>query len=430
MFPFLEFTVAAKLMSSAFELYVTHRQHRRYAPHHKPSPRISAIIPPAKFSEAQTYCRAKSTFQLIMGAIEAVLEAVLLLTYFAPRIWLFSARFSRGSELRQTLVFSLIYSLVGMVLDLPASLYNTFVLETRFGFNRTTFRVYVTDLLKQVLLSVVLGAPLLTALYYVLRYFSAYSPISVALGLFSILAAFLIFMMILYPSVIAPMFNQFTPLPDGQLRGKLVALAEKLKFPLDKMYVIDGSRRSSHSNAFVFGILKKYICIYDSLLEDTRGNDDLVIAVACHEMGHWHHSHTVRGLVMALVQLFLTCLLYAVTAGNESLFDSFGYLHERPLVIGLLLLNEVMSPLNELLSALSNYMSRRWEYQADAFAKGQGMAQELGNALVAMSISNLSNMSPDSLYSTWNYSHPTLLERLDALDVSPSAPQNVSKKED
>lgn len=304
-------------------------------------------------------------------------------------------------------------------MDLPASVYSTFVLEARFGFNRTTASTFVMDIFKQLLLSGVLGIPMLTAVFYVLRFFEAYSPVTVAIGLFALLASFLIFMMVLYPSVIAPLFNKFTPLPEGELKGKLVALASRLHFPLDKMYVIDGSRRSSHSNAYVFGIWRKYICIYDSLLEQTAGHDDQVVSVLCHELGHWYYSHTVYGLVFALLHLFLTCLLYALTAGNEEMFRSFGFADGTPVIIGLLLLIELMSPLDELLSPVGNSLSRRWEYQADAFAKKQGMADELGQALVGMSVSNLSNMSPDRLYSTWNYSHPTLLERLDSLGVSP-----------
>lgn len=419
MFPYLHFTVACKLLSASFNLYVTQRQYHRHAPHHPPSTRVAAIIPRNKFTAAQKYCRAKSKFQIVVGALEAVVEALLLLNYAAPRIWASVGGYSRGSELRQTLLFFVVYGLVGVVLDLPASLYSTFVLEARFGFNRTTWSTFVIDLFKQLALSAVLGLPMLTAVFYVLRFFEAYSPVTVAMGLFAVLALFIIFMMVLYPSVIAPLFNKFTPLPEGELKDKLVAMASRLHFPLDKMYVIDGSRRSSHSNAYVFGIWRKYICIYDSLLEQTAGHDDQVVSVLCHELGHWYYSHTVYGLVFGLLHLLSTCLLYAVSVGNKEMFRSFGFLDGTPVVLGLFLLMELASPLDELLGLVGNSFSRRWEYQADAFAKKQDMADELGQALVGMSITNLSNMSPDRLYSTWNYSHPTLLERLDALGVSP-----------
>lgn len=419
MFPYLSFTIACKLIAATFDLYVTRRQHANHAPHHPPSPRLARLIPLPKFAAAQQYCRAKSAFQLFTILIETALESTLLLTYFLHRLWTLAAPYSRGSELRHTLVFFVLYGLVATVLDLPTSLYSTFVLEVRFGFNRTTPRTFVSDLLKQLALSVVLGLPMVTVLFHVLRFFAAYSPVTVAAGLFAIMASFLLFMMVLYPSVIAPLFNKFTPLEDGVLKEKLVAMAASLRFPLDKMYVIDGSRRSSHSNAFVFGIWRKYICIYDSLLDQTDGKDEQVVSVLCHELGHWYHSHTVYGLLFGLLRLSLTCAFYALAAGNVHLFKSFGFVDDQPVLIGLLLLSEVMSPLDELWGPLGNSLSRYWEYQADAFARKQGMAEELGKALVGMSISNLSNMSPDRLYSTWNYSHPTLLERLDALEVSP-----------
>lgn len=425
MFPFLQLAVACKLAAAAFDLYVTGRQHRRYAPDCSPSQRVSSIIPRQKFTEAQAYCRAKSAFQIVMAVVEAAIEAAFLLSYIPPRIWTVAGRYAAGSELRQTLVFALMYGAVGVVLDLPGSLYSTFVLEAKYGFNRTSPKTFVLDFLKELSISLVIGLPMLSVVYHVLRYFSAYSSITVAIGLWLVISSFLISMMVVYPSVIAPMFNKFDPLPEGELKDKLVALAKRLGFPLDKMYVIDGSQRSGHSNAYVFGLFKKYICIYDTLLEQNKGHDDQIMGVLCHELGHWYHSHTVMMVLISLTQVFLFCLLYATTAGNPDLFKSFGYHDGMPLVIGLLLLNEVMSPLDELLTPLQNALSRRIEYQADAFAKKEGMSEELGRALVSMSISNLSNMSPDPLYSTWNYSHPTLLERLDALNVSVS-----SKKEE
>lgn len=423
MFPYLYFAIVCKLTAAIFDLYVTHRQHARYAPTHPPSARVAAIIPKKKFRDAQAYCRAKSTFQLFMAIIEAAIEAIFLLSYLAPRVWRAVKPYAADSELRQTLLFSLAYGLIGMVLDLPASLFSTFVLEAKFGFNRTTLKTFVKDLVKELCLSLAIGLPMLSALYYVLRYFSSYSSFTVALGLWGLFSSFMIMMMVVYPTVIAPLFNSFDPLPDGQLKSKLVAMASRLSFPLDKMYVIDGSQRSSHSNAYVFGLFKKYICIYDTLLSQNKDHDEQVVSVLCHELGHWYHSHTVLMVFISLLQVFLFSLLYAFTAGNADLYKSFGYTDGMPLVIGLLLLNEVMSPLNELLTPLQNMLSRRMEYQADMFAKKQGMAEELGRALINMSISNLSNMSPDPLYSTWNYSHPTLLERLDALDTSIADPK-------
>lgn len=413
-------SVLGKLLASAFDLYVTSRQHKRFDASHEPSPRVAAIVPQQKFVQAQAYCLAKSSFKIVTSLFQTFTGAFITLTFVAPKIWFFVSSYSGGSELRQTLLFAAAFGLLGLILELPDSIYSTFFLEARYGFNRTTPATFVLDIFKEIALSAVLGVPILSALYHVLRILSAYSPITVALGLWLLVSVLLITMIVLYPSVIAPLFNKFDPLPEGELKNKLIALAKRLHFPLDKMYVIDGSRRSSHSNAYIFGLFKKYICIYDSLLEQTNGKDDQVVSVLCHELGHWQFSHLGLGLAISLSQVFITSFLYGLTAGNPDLFKSFGYGEDMPHVIGLLLFNELLSPIDAILTPLQNMLSRHFEYQADAFAKDQGMAEELGEALVGISVSNLSNMSPDPLYSAWNYSHPTLLERLDALSVSPS----------
>lgn len=418
MFPFLQFSVASKLIISSFDLYLSYRQHRRHAPHLKPSARVSEFIPLSKFTEAQRYCYAKSAFSIINGIIQTIIGAIMTLSFFGPMVWNYAATYANASELKQTLLFALFYTLIGILLDLPSSIYSTFVLEAKFGFNRTTVKTFVLDLVKQLVLTIFVGAPILSALYYVLLYLSAYNPISIAFGLWLLISVLLVIMMLIYPTIIAPMFNTFSPLSEGTLKTKLLSMASKHNFPLDKIYVIDGSRRSSHSNAYIFGLFKKYICIYDSLLDQTEGHDDQVISVLCHELGHWYHSHTVLGICIALVQVFITSLLYGLTAGSPDLFRSFGYMEGMPLIIGLMLFNDLLSPIDELITPLSNMLSRHFEYQADAFAKKQGMAADLGEALITMQITNLSNMSPDPLYSAWNYSHPTLFERLDALDVS------------
>ncbi|PXF49381.1 CAAX prenyl protease 1-like [Gracilariopsis chorda] len=334
MFPYMYTCVTAKLVVVCFELYVMLRQHRRFHVDQQPSKRLSSIVPLHKFTSSQTYCRAKSTFEIVNLIIDSILYTVLTLCYLHPRIWLFSARFAANSELRQTLVFALLITLFSTVLNLPASIYKTFILEAKYGFNRTTPKTFITDMLKGLLLSCVLGAPILSALYYVLRFFADYSPLAVAGGLWCTVSSIAVAMLVIYPSVIAPLFNKFDPLPEGPLKEKLIQLARKLKFPLDKMYVIDGSRRSSHSNAFIFGLMKKYICIYDSLLEQTEHRDDQVVSILCHELGHWKYSHLLLGVLISLTQIFFTCILYAVTAGNEDLFLSFGYTDGMPLVIG------------------------------------------------------------------------------------------------
>lgn len=467
--------VASKTLMSSFDLYMTWRQRRNFSPTIKPSERISKLIPTTKFHKAQAYCHAKSTFQLVTGSIQVVMDALSTIFFVSPYFWNKAERFAPTSELQQTLVYLSMMSLVSLVLGLPESIYSTFVLEARFGFNKTTVRTFIIDHIKNLFLSAALGFPMVSILYYVLRVVLQYDPLIIATALWSFGSLLMVLMLWLFPNVIAPMFNTFTPMSDDSpLKGRVERIAASLNFPLSGIYVVDGSRRSSHSNAYIFGFFRKYICIYDTLLtqcaeaaklnhekdeqsaiigrganeqsngtmtpaEDSdnaakdnsdasdkgnkfEGGED-VVAVVCHELGHWKNGHLGKGVAKALVHTFVVCVLYGLTAGNQELFESFGFSSvSQPVIIGLILFSNMLSPLDDLMQPWHNYMSRKFEYEADGFAKKMDMAQPLGDALVRMTVDNLSNMNPDPLYSMWNYSHPTLLERLDALGVSPSMP--------
>ena len=434
-FPYLQFSVATKLAVALFESYLVYRQRRRYDPDLKASVQVAKLVPAKKFRDAQSYGRARASFTIVDTTVHSVIGTVMTLMFVYPTLWEMARRCAHmlgkaESELVQTYLFFAFAGVIDLALDLPSSIYSTFVLEAKYGFNRTTVATFVLDMMKSIALSCVIGMPIIGAIYLVLGYFAAWHPLALAGALWLLLSSVVIVMMVLFPSVIAPLFNEYTPLENGPLRDSLEKLASRLKFPLDKIYVIDGSRRSSHSNAFFAGIIKKFICIFDSLIEQCKGNDSYVVAILCHELGHWVYSHTILGVVITLTHLAVICLLYGITAGNGDLYESFGYIDgTMPRMIGLLLFSEMLTPLDALLKPLSNVLSRRFEYQADDFAKKQGMAKELGQSLVSMHINNLSNMSPDPLYATWNYSHPTLLERLDALgvEVDPELVQVVDK---
>lgn len=359
--------------------------------------------------------------------MDAILEALTTCYFLMPFLWHRASRVYPSSELRQTFVFCIYLTIFSTVVQLPASIYSTFVLEARFGFNRTTVATFITDMLKDFMLTILLGFPLLTLVYYVLRITSTYNVLTVASVMWLVMSILIVVLRYLHPLVIAPLFNKFTPLPAGSLKTKLQQLSHQLRFSLDEIYVIDGSRRSSHSNAFIFGLIRKYICLYDTLLQKSGDDHQQTVSVICHELGHWSHAHLLKQTFIGLTHLFIVLLLYANTAGNNNLYYSFGFRDgSTPLIIGLMLFNNILSPVDDLLQPLQNLLSRRFEYEADAFAKSRGYAQPLAEALVQMSIDNLSNMSPDPIYSAWNYSHPTLLERLDALRVSPSSLSTVS----
>uniref|UniRef100_A0A9L0RED5 CAAX prenyl protease n=1 Tax=Equus caballus TaxID=9796 RepID=A0A9L0RED5_HORSE len=259
----------------------------------------------------------------------------------------------------------------------------------------------------------------------------------------------------IYADYIAPLFDKFTPLPEGKLKQEIEVMAKSIDFPLTKVYVVEGSKRSSHSNAYFYGFFKnKRIVLFDTLLEeysvlnrdiqeesgmeprsDGEGDseeikakvkskkqgckNEEVLAVLGHELGHWKLGHTVKNIIISQMNSFLCFFLFAVLIGRKELFAAFGFYDSQPTLIGLLIIFQfIFSPYNEVLSFCLTVLSRRFEFQADAFAKKLGKAKDLYSALIKLNKDNLGFPVSDWLFSMWHYSHPPLLERLQALKSS------------
>ncbi|KAE8721324.1 CAAX prenyl protease 1-like protein [Hibiscus syriacus] len=222
-------------------------------------------------------------------------------------------------------------------------------------------------------------------------------------------------MMTIYPILIAPLFNKFTPLPDGELRQKIEKLASSLKFPLKKLFVVDGSTRSSHSNAYMYGFFKnKRIVLYDTLIQQCK-NDEEIVAVIAHELGHWKLNHTMYSFIAVQILTFLQFGGYTLVRNSTDLFRSFGF-DTQPVLIGLIIFQHTVIPIQHLVSFGLNLVSRSFEFQADAFAKKLDYGSALRAGLVKLQEENLSAMNTDPWYSAYHYSHPPLVERLAALD--------------
>jgi STE24 endopeptidase len=220
-----------------------------------------------------------------------------------------------------------------------------------------------------------------------------------------------------FPVLIMPLFNKFDPLPDGSLKNKVVDLAAQLRFPLTKIFVVDGSRRSSHSNAYMYGFFNnKRIVLYDTLLKQM--DEEKILAVLCHEFGHWHHGHTLKFLVAGLAQLFTFCYGAKHSLFNEQLFSDFGFrAGDLSPMVGLQLFTVVFyEPLSLVLEYLMSMLSRRFEFQADQFAVDMGYGEQLIAGLCIMQDENKASITPDWLYAALHYSHPPLVERLAALE--------------
>lgn len=227
-------------------------------------------------------------------------------------------------------------------------------------------------------------------------------------------AALQIFMITVYPITILPLFNKLSPLEPGKLKSGVEALASQLKFPLQELYVIDGSKRSAHSNAYFFGLpWKKHIVIYDTLIEKSEPEE--VVAVLAHELGHWSLGHTTRLFAISQAHFFYIFSLFSVFINNGSLYEAFGFHGIRPIIIGFILFSDALAPMDTLIKLMMNILSRKYEFQADAFAQDLGYSTELARSLIKLQIQNLSTMDADWMYASYNFSHPILSERLGAL---------------
>lgn len=307
-------------------------------------------------------------------------------------------------------MFFFILNLQSLIFNLPVTIYSTFVLEEKFGFNKQTFGLFVTDLIKTQILIVIIGGPALFIFLKIIAYFGHVFFFYLWLFVF----IFQMVLIVIYPTLIQPLFNKLTPLPDGELKSKVEELASNLKFPLKKLYVIDGSKRTSHSNAYFFGLpWNRQIVIYDTLIEKSETIE--IVAVLAHELGHWALSHVAKILTIAQIHIFFIFMLFSVFIQNSSLYESFGFYPDKPILIGFVLYNDILTPINSLLTFFMNIYTRKNEYEADAFAAKLNYRKELSRALIKVHIQNLSTMDADKLYSSYHYSHPLLVERLRAL---------------
>lgn len=312
------------------------------------------------------------------------------------------------------IIFCLAAGAIFSIAGLPADLYATFGLEARFGFNKTTVKLYVADKFKGLLLGLVIGVPFLYVVLWLMQATGRYWWI----WAFVFICGFELLMIVIYPTFIAPLFNKFEPLKDGELRERILRLAEQVGFRTSGIYSMDGSRRSAHSNAYFTGIGKaKRIVLFDTLIEQMTIEQGL--AVLAHEMGHYKMKHIRRMLVVQTVFLFVGLFILSLLVEYRPLFSAFGLQPTSHAALVLLCL--LSGPFTFYLGPLMNLLSRRHEYEADRFAaitlqNGKPMEE----ALVNLTVKNLSNLTPHPWYSFYHYSHPTPVERIEAIRRIPA----------
>jgi STE24 endopeptidase len=313
------------------------------------------------------------------------------------------------NELLLSLYFFGVLYFISDILTIPFQLYSTFVIEEKFGFNKSTIKTFIVDKLKGYLLGLILGGILLGAL--ILLVFALGKDFWIWFWL--VITIFMIFMNMFYASLIVPLFNKLTPLESGELRSAIEEYAQRVSFPLTNIFVIDGSKRSSKANAFFSGFGKnKKIVLYDTLIE--KHTIEELVAVLAHEVGHFKKKHIIGSMILGVAQTGLMLFLLSKMIFSSEVTWALGgettALHLNILAFGIL-----YSPLSKVLGILMSKYSRKNEYEADAFASTTYDNAPLESALKKLSGDHLSNLTPHPLYVFLNYSHPTLLQRITAM---------------
>lgn len=361
------------------------------------------------YAKSQEYTRVNTKFGFVTGTFDLIL---LLVFWFAGGFnWLDQwARSFDFGVIGTGLIFIGALLIGKMLLSLPFSLYSTFVIEERFGFNKTTPGTFAADRLKGLLLSVVIGGPVLGGIIAFFEYGGPWAWVYAWLAV----TGFSLVMQYIAPTWIMPLFNKFTPLEDGELRQSIEAYARRVDFPLQGIYVIDGSKRSSKSNAFFTGFGKnKRIALYDTLIENHTTEE--LVAVLAHEIGHYKKKHIVKGMVISILQTGIMFALLSIFLQVPALFDAF-FMEELSVYAGLLFFGLLYSPVETLLGIGMQMLSRRHEFEADRFASDTiDKSEEMVNVLKKLSKDNLSNLTPHPFYVFLNYSHPPVLQRIEAI---------------
>jgi len=372
-------------------------------------PQAEGIYDPEKYKKSQEYFRANNNFAQVTSTFSFILIlTVLFLDGFAYVDSL--ARVYSSSPILIALIFFGIIGIISDILSTPFSLYKTFVIEEKFGFNRTTLKTFFADKFKGYVLGILIGAPILALIvwFYLNTGKLFWIYMWVAMSLFMILAT------MFYASVIVPMFNKLTPLPEGELRSAIENYCKQVGFKLDNLFIMNGSKRSTKANAFFSGLgAKKKIVLFDTLIE--KHTTDELVAVLAHEIGHYKKKHTLSALILSVVQTGFMLFILSLFIDNPSLSKALG-VTEPSFHIGLIAFGMLYSPLSLILGIIMNVLSRKNEFEADEYAAKTFESKSLQNALKKLSSDSLSNLTPHPAYVFVHYSHPPLLTRLSALD--------------
>jgi len=388
--------------------------------HHLDLKNISTSLPnefrgyysASEYTRSQEYLMENTRFSYLTSAVDVIIILMVILFGLFNNVDLWLRDFAFSPMVTGLLFFGILF-LFQDIINTPFSLYRTFIIEENFGFNKTTPKTYLVDKLKSYFLLIILGGPILSLILF---FFNRFGDLA-WLYAWIFLSAFLVLIQPLFTLFIAPMFNTFTPLEDGELKDKINTFAEKVNFPISRIDVMDGSRRSSKSNAYFSGLGKtKRIALFDTLIE--KHSVDELLSIIAHEVGHYKKKHNIKGIIMGVMQTGIMFFLLSLFLNNEALFAAFK-MENVSIYASLLFFSILYSPIELIMSFVGNAISRKHEFEADSFAKTAiGTGKHLIEGLKKLTVTNLGNLTPHKLTVWLSYSHPPVLNRIKALDNS------------
>ena len=369
------------------------------------------IVDMDNFVKSQNYTRVNTNFEYITSTFSLLLSLLLIFSGFYNTVDKFVIALGFNYILTGTLFF-IVLILITDILATPFSLYKTFIIEEKFGFNKTNFSTFIIDKLKGYLILSLLGIPLLAIILYFFNKFPIYAWFYtwVLVSLFSIL------IQPIFNLFIAPLFNKFTPLPNGLLLKQIQEYLKKVNFPVKKLEVMDGSKRSSHSNAYFSGFgNNKRITLFDTLLD--KMDEEEIVSIIAHEVGHYKLKHIHYSIILNSIQSGIMLFILSLFIMNDNLFAVFK-MENLSIYASLLFFSILYTPISMIMNIFFNFISRQNEYSADKYsAITYNKPDKLISALKKMSRDNLSNLSPHWLNIFMNYTHPPVIKRIKALKL-------------
>lgn len=368
-------------------------------------PELEDVYDPEEYKKSQKYKAVNQRFSYFTSTFSLVLTLLFFFLDGFDIVDTFARSFSDNSILIALIFFGIIM-IASDILTLPFSYYKTFVIEEQFGFNKTTKKTFVLDKIKGWLMLTIIGGGILALIVW----FYETTGDKFWIYAWVVITVFSVFMNMFYSRLIVPLFNKQNPLEEGTLKDKISDYASKVGFTLNKIFVIDGSKRSTKANAYFSGFgSEKRVTLYDTLINDLE--DDEIVAVLAHEVGHYKKKHIIFNLITSTLLTGITLYILSLIISNPLLSEALG-VSQPSFHIGLIAFTLLYSPISEITGLIMNVFSRKFEYQADDYAKDTFASEPLISSLKKLSKNSLSNLTPHPAYVFMHYSHPTLLQRI------------------